>query len=227
MIINYETIGRSDEEILKQYKDDASALSVEELLYAATLVDSNAEKTDIYKKTASLYKNDARAVNNLASMAMLDGNVDAAKKYVSQAISIDPKQAEAYANRGLLSLVNGEISAAETDIAKASTLGNASYAQGVLNLAKGNYKNAESNFKGQSTNSAALAQILNKNYAQAVGTLDEAQNKNAINTYLHAIAAAKRENKYAAKSYLKEAIEQDPSLESYAANDYELAITRE
>lgn len=227
MIINYETIGRSDEEILKQYKDDASALSVEELLYAATLVDNNAEKTDIYKKTASLYKNDARAVNNLASMAMLDGDVDAAKKYVSQAISIDPKQAEAYANRGLLSLVNGEISAAETDIAKASTLGNASYAQGVLNLAKGNYKNAESNFKGQSTNSAALAQILNKNYAQAVGTLDEAKNKNAINTYLHAIAAAKRENKYAAKSYLKEAIEQDPSLESYAANDYELAITRE
>ena len=227
MIINYETIGRSDEEILKQYKDDASALSVEELLYAATLVDNNAEKTDIYKKTASLYKNDARAVNNLASMAMLDGNVDAAKKYVSQAISIDPKQAEAYANRGLLSLVDGETSAAEADIAKASTLGNASYAQGVLNLAKGNYKNAESNFKGQSTNSAALAQILNKNYAQAVGTLDEAQNKNAINTYLHAIAAAKRENKYAAKSYLKEAIEQDPSLESYAANDYELAITRE
>ena len=227
MIINYETIGRSDEEILKQYKDDASALSVEELLYAATLVDNNAEKTDIYKKTASLYKNDARAVNNLASMAMLDGDVDAAKKYVSQAISIDPKQAEAYANRGLLSLVDGETSAAEADIAKASTLGNASYAQGVLNLAKGNYKNAESNFKGQSTNSAALAQILNKNYAQAVGTLDEAQNKNAINTYLHAIAAAKRENKYAAKSYLKEAIEQDPSLESYAANDYELAITRE
>ncbi len=227
MIINYETIGRSDEEILKQYNDDASALSVDELLYAATLVDTNAEKTAIYKKAASLYKNDARAVNNLASMAMLDGDVDAAKKYVSQAISIDPKQAEAYANRGLLSLVEGDANAAETDIAKASTLGNVSYAQGVLNLAKGNYKNAESNFKGESTNSAALAQILNKNYAQAVGTLDEAQNKNAVNTYLHAIAAARRENKYAAKSYLKEALEQDPSLESYAANDYELAITRE
>ncbi len=227
MIINYETIGRSDEEILKQYKDDASALSVEELLYAATLVDTNAEKTDIYKKTASLYKNDARAYNNLASMAMLNGDVDAAKKYVSQAISVNPKQAEAYANNGLLKLVDGQISAAETDIAKASTLGDVSYAQGVLNIAKGNYKNAESNFKGQNTNSAALAQILNKNYTQAVSTLDGSENKNAINSYLHAIAAAKRDNKYAATSYLKEAIEQDPSLESYAANDYELAITRE
>ena len=227
MIINYETIGRSDEEILKQYNDDASALSVEELLYAATLVETNEEKTAIYKKTASLYKNDARAVNNLASMAMLDGDTDAAEQYISKAISIDPKQAQAYANRGLLNLVNGDVEAAETDIAKATTLGDVRYAQGVLNIAKGNYKNAESNFKGESTNSAALAQILNKNYAQAVGTLDEAANKNATNTYLHAIAAARRENKYAAKSYLKEALEQDPSLESYAANDYELAITRE
>ena len=227
MIINYETIGRSDEEILKQYNDDASQLNVEELLYAATLVETNEEKTAIYKKTASLYKKDARAVNNLASMAMLDGDTDAAEQYISKAISIDPKQAQAYANRGLLNLVNGDVNAAETDIAKATTLGDVSYAQGVLNLAKGNYKNAESNFKGESTNSAALAQILNKNYAQAVGTLDEAKNKNAVNTYLHAIAAARRENKYAAKSYLQEALEQDPSLESYAANDYELAITRE
>ena len=227
MIINYETIGRSDEEILKQYNDDASQLNVEELLYAATLVETNEEKTAIYKKTASLYKKDARAVNNLASMAMLNGDTDAAEQYISKAISIDPKQAQAYANRGLLNLVNGDVNAAETDIAKATTLGDVSYAQGVLNLAKGNYKNAESNFKGESTNSAALAQILNKNYAQAVGTLDEAKNKNAVNTYLHAIAAARRENKYAAKSYLQEALEQDPSLESYAANDYELAITRE
>ncbi len=227
MIINYETIGRSDEEILKQYNADASALNIEELLYAATLVETNAEKTAIYKKAASLYKDDARAVNNLASMAMIDGDTDAAKQYLAKAISIDPKQAQAYANRGLLNLVDGDIDAAETDIAKASTLGDVRYAQGVLNIAKGNYKNAESNFKGESTNSAALAQILNKNYAQAVGTLDEAQNKNAVNTYLHAIAAARRDNKYAAKSYLKEALEQDPSLESYAANDYELAITRE
>lgn len=227
MIINYETIGRSDEEILKQYNADASALNIEELLYAATLVETNAEKTAIYKKAASLYKNDARAVNNLASMTMIDGDTDAAKQYLSKAISIDPKQAQAYANRGLLNLIDGDVDAAETDIAKASTLGDVRYAQGVLNIAKGNYKNAESNFKGESSNSAALAQILNKNYAQAVGTLDEAQNKNAVNTYLHAIAAARRENKYAAKSYLKEALEQDPSLESYAANDYELAITRE
>lgn len=107
------------------------------------------------RRLTSLYKNDARAYNNLASMAMLNGDVDAKKEVCFSGYLSDPKQAEAYANRGLLSLVNGDISAAETDIAKASTLGDASYAQGVLNIAKGNYKNAESNFKGQNSNSAA------------------------------------------------------------------------
>ena len=130
------------------------------------------------------------------------------------------------ANRGLLSLINGDLSAAEADIAKATTFGDVKYAQGVLNIAKGNYSAAESDFKGLNTNSTALAQILNKNYATAVGTLDDATFKGAMNTYLHAIAAARRDNKYAANSYLKEALEQDPSLAPYAEKDLELAITR-
>ncbi len=40
LIINYETIGRSDEQIKEQYKADAAQLSVDELLYAATLEDN-------------------------------------------------------------------------------------------------------------------------------------------------------------------------------------------
>ena len=227
MIINYETIGRSDEQILSQFNSDAKQLSVEELLYAATLVESNAEKTAIYKKTAECYPNDARAINNLASMAMIEGNTASAKQYLTKSLAVNPKQAEALANRGLLNRVEGNVQAAENDIARATTLGDVKYAQGARNLAKGNYAAAESNFKGESTNSAALAQILNKNYAAAVTTLDNAPFKDAMNTYLHAIAAARRDNKYAATSYLKEALEQDPSLEEYAENDIELAITRQ
>lgn len=226
MIINYQTVGRSDDEINSQYKSDASQLSIEELLYAASLTDDTAEKTAIYQRAAKLYPTDARAFNNLASMAMVNGDIASAKNYVAQSLKVNDKQAEAYANRGMISLVEGNLSAAESDIAKATTFGDVSYAQGVLNIAKGNYAAAESNFKGQSTNSAALAQILNKNYAQAVGTLDEAKYKDVVNTYLHAIAAARRENKYAATSYLKEALEQDPSLADYAEKDIEMNITR-
>lgn len=227
MIINYETIGRSDDQILDQYKSDASQLSVEELLYAATLVSDNAQKQDIYNKTAQLYKNDARALNNLASMALINGDVAAAKQYVAKSLKVNGQQAEAYANRGMIALIEGNVEAAEADIAKATTLGDVRYAQGVLNIAKGNYDAAVANFKGTNSNSAALAQILNKNYAQAVGTLDDAEFKDAMTTYLHAIAAARRENKYAATSYLNEALEQDPSLRAYAEKDIELNITRQ
>lgn len=227
MIINYETIGRSDEQILAQFKDDASQLSVDELLYGATLVNDNAQKTAIYEKAASLYPNDARAFNNLASMAMMRGDKSKAKQYVDKAISTSTQIAEAYANRGLLALVEGNINAAEADIAKASTLGDSKYAQGVLNIAKGNYTAAAADLKGLKTNSTALAQILSKDYTSAVTTLDNVAVKNAATTYLHAIAAARRDNKFAATSYLKEALELDPSLADYAAKDLELAITRE
>jgi hypothetical protein len=40
---------------------------------------------------------------------------------------------------------------------------------------------------------------------------------------LHAIVAARQNNKSAAQSYLKEALEKDPSLTEYATNDLEFA----
>ncbi len=223
MTINYEVVGRSDEQLLAQFADDPSVLSVEELLYAATLVSDNSQKTAIYKKTTELYPDDARAYNNLASMAMIDGDVASAKNYLDKAISVNPDQAEPYANRGLLELIDGDKENAEKDIAKATTLGDVSYAQGVLDISKGNYSSAASELKGLSTNSTALAQLLNNDYAGAVETLDNATDKDAINSYLHAIVAARRDNSYAANSYLKEALEKDPTLQDYADDDLEFA----
>ena len=54
LIINYETIGRSDDQIKEQYASDPSKLNVDELLYAASLENDAAKKEDIYKKTALL-----------------------------------------------------------------------------------------------------------------------------------------------------------------------------
>ena len=49
LIINYETIGRSDDQIKEQYAADATKLSADEMLYYASLVDNQAEKEEIYK----------------------------------------------------------------------------------------------------------------------------------------------------------------------------------
>ena len=65
LTINYEIIGRSDEQIVAQYKSDASQLSVEEMLYGANLMTNAADKEAWYQKTTQLYANDYRAYNNL------------------------------------------------------------------------------------------------------------------------------------------------------------------
>ena len=226
LIINYETVGRSDEQIEQQYKDDAAKLSADELLYLATLKDTQAEKEEVYKKTAALYDKDYRAFNNLATIALTKGDKAAAATYLAKAANCDANAAEVNANKGLMSLVEGDMQAAEAAIAKGANSETTTYAQGVLNIAKGNYAQALQLFGNNKTNSAALAQIMSKDYAAAAATLDKVDNADAMSYYLHAIAAARRGNKFAASSYLKEALQKDASLKQYAYNDLYLIILK-
>ena len=226
LIINYEVIGRSDDEIREQYAADASKLSLDELLYLASITDDKAAKENIYATTANLYADDYRALNNLASLEMAKGNQAKAKEYLAKALRLNAQAAEANANQGLLSLLNGNVAEAENYIAKASGQENTKSALGVLNLAKGNYAEAEKALSDSETNMAALAQLLNKNYAAAAQTLDNIKNPDGITQYLHAIVAARRGNKFAAKSYLEEAVKLDPTLQSYANNDLELSLIK-
>lgn len=226
LIINYETIGRSDDQIQEQYNADAAKLSADELLYLASLQDTQADQEKVYKKTAELYDKDYRAYNNLATIALSKGDKAAAASYLAKALALDANSAESNANKGLMSLATGNMAEAEAAIAKGATSETTAYAQGVLSLAKGNYAQAQKLFGDKKTNSAALAQLLAKDYDAASKTLDKVENADAITDYLHAIVAARRGNKFAASSYLKEALKKDPSLKAYADNDLELAITK-
>lgn len=226
LIINYETIGRSDDQIQEQYNADAAKLSADELLYFASLQDTQADQEKVYKKTAELYDKDYRAYNNLATIALSKGDKAAAASYLAKALALDANSAESNANKGLMSLATGNMAEAEAAIAKGATSETTAYAQGVLSLAKGNYTQAQNLFGDKKTNSAALAQLLAKDYDAASKTLDKVENADAITDYLHAIVAARRGNKFAATSYLKEALKKDPSLKAYADNDLELAITK-
>jgi tetratricopeptide (TPR) repeat protein len=222
LTINYETIGRDDDQIQEQFKQDASKLSVEEMLYAAVLTEDAAEQEAIYKRTTELYPNDARAFNNLATLEYAKGNYSAAKSYVQKAQSVDAKNPETLANLGLLALQQGDKQAAESYLAKATGANGLSEALGNLHLAQGNYAQAEQDFQHVFSNSAALAQILNKNYATAAVTLKNIKNVDATTDYLRAVLNARQGNKDAAASYLRSALAKDASLSNYAANDLEL-----
>ena len=223
IILNYELIGRSDQQIKDQYAADPTQLSVDEMLYAASLEKSTDAKESIYKKTTEVYPNDYRAYNNLAAIEFAKGNDAAAKSYLDQALSKSSNAPEVNANLGLLALKNGNVSEAEGYIAKANTASDYNKVLGTLNLAKGDYATAEQNLKGINCNTTALAQILNKNYAGAANTLNSIENKDAMTDYLQAVLNAHQGNNDAASSYLRSALQKDPSLATYANNDLELS----
>ncbi len=227
LIINYETIGRSDEQIEQQYKQDPSKLSTDELLYLSNLGSkSSAEQEAIFKTAAAQNSNDYRAYNNLAALALAKGDKAAAQQYAQKAASVSNDTPEAQANLGLISLINGNVQEAERAISKSANSENVKAALGALNIAKGNYAQAEKDFENVNSNTAALAQLLNKNYDAAAKTLNNVKNQNAMTDYLRAIVAARRGNKLEAASYLKEALQKDSSLKQYADNDLELSLLK-
>ena len=222
LIINYQTIGRSDQQIKQQYAADPTKLSLEELLYAASLTNDVKAKKAIYKKTTELYDRDYRAYNNLAALALNEGDEHTANSYLSQALQANRKAPEAYANKAYINLTHGEIAEAEHNLADATEANGFNEVIGNLHIARGNYANATDELFNDN-NSAALAQLLNKNYVAAEQTLKAIKQPNGLTYYLFAVLNARQGKNDTAAKYLKEALQKDPSLAEYAKNDLELA----
>ena len=220
---NYDIIGRSDEEIVEAFDTDAKVLSVEELLYAATLTKDNARKQAIFTKTTQLYPNDYRAYNNLGELAFAAGDAAKAESFFKQALAKNANAAEANANLGLCELLKNNVSTAETYLSKATGADAANEALGNLYIKQGQYQRAVSAFGNAKTNSAAQAQILAKDYNKAKATLQAVENKDAMTDYLMAIVGARTNNESLVSSSLKSAIAKDASLAKTAANDREFA----
>ena len=218
LTVNYRVIGRSDEEIRAQYAADASKLSVEELLYAATLTKDAAERKAIFNKATELYPQDKRAYNGLAQLAYAAGNLSDAENALTHAEGLP----EAYANSALIALKQGNVNGAEALLGKALTAGNYNEVLGNLQIARGNYAQAAQNLKGINTNSAALAQILNKDYVAAAQTLAAVNNADAITDYLKAVLAARTGQVEEGAQALRAAIAKNANLRDLASKDLAL-----
>ena len=224
LIVNYEIIGRSDAQILEQFASDPSKLSVEEMLYGANrLVKDDATRQKWNETIAKQYPSDYRALNNLAQQAISKGDVNAAESYLKQAAQVSKNASEVNTNLALMSLKSGDVAKAETYLAKGSGSNTFKEVMGNLNIAKGNYTQAASDLAGVNTNSAALAQILAKDYTSAKTTLSKIKNADATTSYLQAVLAARTGDASSLASSLKDAIQKDPTLATRAANDLEFA----
>ena len=222
LTINYDVVGRDDQQIKEQLAKDATQLSVEEMLYAATLTDDMAEKEQIYRLTTQQYVQDVRAYNNLATLAWQKGDYQQAQLWLEKAGIVNANSPEVNANLGMLALKQGDVQAAENYIAKAAGANNLTEALGNLHLAQGNYALAAQDFSNTISNSAGLAQLLTKDYAAAAATLKAVKPADAWTDYLQAIVCARQGNSGMAGFFLRQAVEKDSRLATYSAADLEL-----
>ena len=222
LTLNYEIIGKSDEEIAKLASSNPSELNVEELLYAATLTNDPAKQEAIYTQATKQFPNDYRAFNNLGKLAYQAGNVDKAESYFKKAASVNASP-EVNMNLGLISLIKGDKAAAEAYFGKAAGTKELGESMGNLYIAQGQYERAVNSFGDAKTNSAALAQILAKDYNKAKNTLAGVEKPDAYTDYLMAVLGARTNNSSMVTSSLKSAVAKEPALAKKAATDLEFS----
>jgi hypothetical protein len=222
----------------------ADALSFEELMYGATLTPSLDEKASIYEAATKKGTN-WNAHNNLGAsyIALAIENPAKAGEYADKAaaqldIAAKIKETpEVHANLASIALWKGNPYKAAAHAGKALNGASNDVARGV-NGVKGASEiymakydaavRSESAALGTDVNlfNKGLAQILNKDYANAATSFKDATSKNgnyAVAYYGAAIAAARNGNADGVVNSLISAVKIDPSLKEKALTDLEFA----
>lgn len=220
---NIEIIGKSDEEIMDFWRTNPKKLSVEELLYASTLTDNDADREKIYQYVTVNFPQDYRGWNNMATAYYQRGEYNNARQALDRAALVSPNAPEVNVNKALFAMMDGNTSLAKELLGKSSGANNLDAAMGLLYLMEGDYNQAVDAFGDTKSNNAALAQILTKNYNAADFTLKAIKTPDALTYYLMAIVGARTNNFSDVMSNLRSAITMDKAMAVRALNDLEFA----
>lgn len=220
---NIEIIGKSDEEIMDFWRTNPKKLSVEELLYASTLTDNDADREKIYQYVTVNFPQDYRGWNNMATAYYQRGEYNNARQALDRAALVSPNAPEVNVNKALFAMMDGNTSLAKELLGKSSGANNLDAAMGLLYLMEGDYNQAVDAFGDTKSNNAALAQILTKNYNAADFTLKAIKTPDALTYYLMAIVGARTNNFSDVMSNLHSAITMDKAMAVRALNDLEFA----
>lgn len=222
IVINYELEGYTDAELIEISQTNIDELTLEEILFTATLTDDLNEKARLYKAAENNFGDDQRASNNLGVVYYMQNNISQASSQFDKANNIK-SNAIIKNNLAAVAGVNGDRELAKSLLGEAGGAGEeVSYNKGILNIQDGLYDEATSNFGSEDTYNKALAQLLNKNQSAAKSTVENsADAETAQGYYLKAIVGARNENIEQVVSNLKNAFAKDASLKQKAAKDRE------
>lgn len=220
----------------------ADTLSEEELLYAATLTPSLQEKEAIYK--AATKNTSWVAHNNLGAVYVELAKEGDKDKYMEMAvtqfeIALNKEEtAEVHANMATVELMRGNAWKAYSHIQKANAMSPGNELSQGINGVKGSaeimmakYDDAvksTSNAENTAENlfNKGLAQVLNKDYQNALTSFKEAAEKDSEMAKAHygaAIANAHLGKETDVYSSLEKAVQVNPELKQKALEDLEFA----
>ena len=222
LIANVEIIGKSDAEIQEFIAKAPGHLSAEELLYAAELTNSTTEKMRIYQIANQIFKKDYRAYNNIGALYFAQGKIKDAEAWFNKAATLQDNEVTKL-NRGLIALYHGDKEKAQDMISAAINTPELGQALAYLYLKQGEYMKAETAFGETVSNNAAVAQLLNGNYAKALKTLQKITTPSATTELIRAIIAARTNDNNGVITALKSAIALDGSVAYHIADNLEFA----
>lgn len=222
LIANVEIIGKSDAEIQEFIAKAPGHLSAEELLYAAELTNSTTEKMRIYQIANQIFKKDYRAYNNIGALYFAQGKIKDAEAWFNKAATLQDNEVTKL-NRGLIALYHGDKEKAQDMISAAINTPELGQALAYLYLKQGEYMKAETAFGETVSNNAAVAQLLNGNYAKALKTLQKITTPSATTELIRAIIAARTNDNNGVITALKSAIALDGSIAYHIADNLEFA----
>lgn len=213
---------KTDQDIATLSTTDPSKLSLNELLYAATLTDDLKTKQLVYANAMKLHPTCMRAVLNAAEIEIQLANIAEAKSLLEKGKKMSDKSALLYQKLGTVSIMERNFILAEENLNKAQQLGgNVDYSMGLVNIFKGDYSKAISLMKNEKCDyNLGLAQLLNKDYSAAKATLDCAP-ETAQSLYLKAVIAARTNEKAAVYSNLMKSIKLNDKMKACAKGDRE------
>lgn len=220
VVITYDLVGYSDEELKSISASNPSSLKLDELIQAATLTNDLKAKQTIYTTALNVNSSDKLVLNNLGVVLFEQAKYDEARTNFEKSSKID-NSAELKNNLGAVAAKKGEHDLARKLFDK-NSLTEAKHNSGYYSIKRGKYADAVAQLKGYQSYNLALAQLLNGKSEDAIKTIDASTTKETADSYyLKAIANTRLNNDDAALLNLKNALAKNGGLKEKASKDKE------
>lgn len=223
-IVDVDLIGLSDDEIKDAIKNDPSKLSLEQMLYAATLTNDVNEILRDYQLAAEKEPKCYRAWNNIGWAYLEMGKPAEAMAALEKAKALKNDDIVKN-NMGFAALLQGDLKAASDYFGSMSTSTPESrFGLGTIALHEGKYDQAVNLLGDAPSMNLALAQLLKGDINKAKTTMASVPPcKCGAPSYLKAVIAARLDDRDGVINNLREAVGYNSDWKNYAKTDLEFA----